>query len=63
MDKWTGVRGDGGDGYWLKESEGISQKHIGMTLGHGQWYGNCLREWRQLGGGGKGGKFGITVKV
>ena len=32
-----------------------------MTQGHEQWWGDCLREWGLLGGGGLGGTFGTTV--
>ena len=48
MDTWnrlTAVRGKGAWGDWLKEGEGISQKNMCMTHGHGQWCGDCLREY------------------
>ena len=50
---------------WLPNSHGDVQYSIGngvakelvrMTYGHEQWWGNCLREWGVLGGGGHGRK-------
>ena len=29
---------------------GVAKELIGMTPGHEQWWGDCLREWRVLGG-------------
>ena len=40
---------------------GVARKLIHMTHEHGQWWGDCLREWELLAGGGKGGKIGVTV--
>ena len=37
---------------------GVATELIFMTRGHEQWWGDCLREWRALGGAGKEGKSG-----
>ena len=35
---------------------GVAKEFIRMTHGHEQWWGDCLREWVVLGGGGQRGK-------
>ena len=40
---------------------GVAKKHICMTHGHEQQQGDCLREWRVLGGGGERGGIEKTV--
>ena len=35
---------------------GAAKELICMTDGHEQWWGNCLREWGMLGGGGQKGE-------
>ena len=36
----------------------VAKEYICMNHGHGQWYGDCLREWGGLGGGGQRGQLG-----
>ena len=35
---------------------GVAKELIRMTHGHEQWWGDCLREWGLLGGGGGNGE-------
>ena len=40
---------------------GAAKELMPMTHGHEQWSGDCLWEWRVLGGGDKREKIGTTV--
>ena len=55
------VRGLRNTNSWLQYSHGdikysigngVAKELIHMTHGHEQWWGNCLREWGLLSGGG-----------
>ena len=48
MQTWnrlTAIRGEGGVVNWLKESEGIREKHVRMTYGCGLQRGDWQWEW------------------
>lgn len=40
----------------MNTSDTHTKELIHMVHGHKQWYGNCLKEWGVLGGGGQVGK-------
>lgn len=40
---------------------GVAKELIHVINGYEQWWGDCLRELRVLGGGGQGGKIRTTI--
>ena len=40
---------------------GVAKELISMTHGRGQWWGDCLREWGVLGGGGLGAEIRTAI--
>ena len=66
------VRGLRSTNRWLQDSHGdvkdsigngVAKELIGMIHGHEQWWGDCLREWVVLSGGGQRGKIRTTVTI
>ena len=68
--EWNESRALRSTNRWLQNSHGDVKYNIGnevatelihMTHGHEQWWGDCLREWKVLGGGVQRGKIRTTV--
>ena len=51
---WQLQNSHGGVKYSI--GNGAAKELTHMTRGHEQWFGDCLREWGVLGGGGQRGK-------